>query len=231
VQDWSGTATLQNVLAAQNSVATGGTAGAGGAAGPGIPPGSSGQPGSPGPGGSGPDLIGAFVSNGHNLIGSDEGNYGFADGVSGDLVGSSTPLNALLGPLANNGAAVPTCALLAGSPAIDAGDDALLDPPFEVATDQRGLPRRTGLHVDIGAFELLPAAGPIRLTVRRTNALCVLTLTNLPGASVTVLASTNVAAPLLNWTVLGAMPETDPGQFQFSDSANLPLRFYRVSSP
>lgn len=36
-----------------------------------------------------------------------------------------------------------------------------------------------------------------------------------------------------NWTVLGAMTETSPGQFQFTDSqaTNHPQRFYRVRSP
>jgi len=47
-------------------------------------------------------------------------------------------------------------ALLAGSPALDAGNDGLLNPPYELATDQRGFPRKVGSHVDIGAFELRP---------------------------------------------------------------------------
>ena len=40
----------------------------------------SGSPGSSGLDGSGPDLFGAFTSNGHNLIGLDDGNTGFTDG-------------------------------------------------------------------------------------------------------------------------------------------------------
>jgi T5SS/PEP-CTERM-associated repeat protein len=57
--------------------------------------------------------------------------------------------------------------------------------------------------------------------------------TNTPGALFTVLAATNPALPLSNWTVLGAVSESPPGQFQFSDSqaTNNPLRFYRVRSP
>ena len=48
-----------------------------------------------------------------------------------------------------------------------------------------------------------------------------------------MLAATNVALPLSNWTVLGAVSESPPGQFQFSDSqaTNNPHRFYRVRSP
>ncbi len=42
-------------------------------------------------------------------------------------------------------------ALLPGSPAIDAGNNALI--PSGVTTDQRGLPRIVNGNVDIGAFE------------------------------------------------------------------------------
>ena len=56
-----------------------------------------------------------------------------------------------LGPLAANGAGITkTHALLATSPAINAGYD-----PHHLQTDQRGpgFPRITGAHADIGAFE------------------------------------------------------------------------------
>ena len=106
--------------------------------------GSPGYPGSSGLGGSGPDLLGAFTSNGYNLIGLDDGNTGFTDGVLGDIVGSGAPLNPLLGPLANNGGPAFTCALLCGSPALDTGDDSLPGAPLSLTTDQRGLPRESG---------------------------------------------------------------------------------------
>jgi hypothetical protein len=228
-----GASTLQNVLAAQNSAGAGGLAGAGGTGG--SPPGSNGYPGSSGLAGSGADLLGSFTSNGHNLIGLDDGNYGFTDGVLGDIVGSGTPLNALVGPLANNGGPAFTCALLAGSPALDAGDDALPGAPLNLTTDQRGFPRQSGSHVDIGAFEVQWASRPIRLAgcARTTNGAIQMTLTNVPGASLTVLATTNVFSPLSAWTVLGAVPEIGSGLFQFVDpgSTNLPQRFYRVRCP
>ena len=46
-----------------------------------------------------------------------------------------------------------THALLPGSPAIDAGDPAFIPPPD---FDQRGagFPRKVGIRIDIGAFEL-----------------------------------------------------------------------------
>ncbi len=63
--------------------------------------------------------------------------------------------NPNLGPLQNNGGPTLTHSLLSPSPAIDAGDDAVLDLPLGLTTDQRGsgFPRRKGLHVDIGAVE------------------------------------------------------------------------------
>jgi hypothetical protein len=99
--------------------------------------------------GSDPDLSGAFTSQGHNLLGIAGNSVGLAHGVNGDLVGSATaPIDPRLGPLADNGGPTFTMALLPGSPAIDAGDDTL------TGTDQRGFPRKSGAHVDIGAFEL-----------------------------------------------------------------------------
>jgi hypothetical protein len=55
----------------------------------------------------------------------------------------------LLGPLADNGGPTLTHALLPGSPAVDAGDDAGCPP-----TDQRRVARPQGPHCDIGAFEV-----------------------------------------------------------------------------
>lgn len=102
-----------------------------------------------------PDLEGVFTSGGHNLIGSVGTAFGFIDGVNGDRVGSGIhPIDPLLGPLADNGGPTLTHALLLGSPAIDAGDNA--DAPV---TDQRGLARvadgdNSGTAtIDIGAFE------------------------------------------------------------------------------
>ena len=54
----------------------------------------------------------------------------------------------LLGPLADNGGPTQTMALLPGSAAIDAGDDAICP-----TTDQRGVARPYGAHCDIGAYE------------------------------------------------------------------------------
>ncbi|HET6631897.1 MAG TPA: right-handed parallel beta-helix repeat-containing protein [Rhodanobacteraceae bacterium] len=65
-----------------------------------------------------------------------------------------------LGGLAENGGPTLTMALLSGSPALDAGDNALV--PGGVTTDQRGAGyvRIFNGTVDIGAFEVQAAAPP-----------------------------------------------------------------------
>jgi hypothetical protein len=62
----------------------------------------------------------------------------------------------------------------------------------------------------------------------------VLGFTNLSGAPFTVLSSTDPAAPLSQWTVLGQAGEVFPGRFQYSDALALSRdasRFYRLRSP
>jgi hypothetical protein len=89
----------------------------------------------------------------YNLIGTG-GSGGLTNGVDGNQVGVSADL----GPLQNNGGPTETMALLTGSPAINAGDNALaLDANGNpLTTDQRGpgFPRIVGGTVDIGAYEV-----------------------------------------------------------------------------
>jgi hypothetical protein len=100
------------------------------------------------------DLDGTISSLGHNLIGATDGSSGW---MSSDLTGIlGSPLNPLLGPLQNNGGPTYTMALLPTSAAIDAGDDSV---SATITTDQRGFPRITGAHVDIGAYEFNQLAG------------------------------------------------------------------------
>lgn len=83
-----------------------------------------------------------------SLIG--DGSCGVTTGVNGNLTGDP-----MLGGLSANGGPTLTLALLPGSPAIDAGDDALCGDPDSVAgVDQRGVTRPQGAHCDMGAFEL-----------------------------------------------------------------------------
>jgi hypothetical protein len=126
-----------------------------------------------------------------------------------------------LAALGDYGGPTPTMPPLAGSPAIDAGDDSVTN---SLATDQRGFPRRAGAHVDIGAVESQVA----------TNApVLELTFTSSPDTDFTVLATTNLAAPASPWIILGPPVQNPPGQYQFTDlfAPDYPQRFYRVTSP
>jgi hypothetical protein len=81
-----------------------------------------------------------IIDGGHNL--SSDSSCNFASNFGADNV------NPLIGPLAGNGGLTRTHALLQGSPAIDAADDALCPP-----ADQRGTARPQGAHCDVGAYE------------------------------------------------------------------------------
>jgi len=98
---------------------------------------------------------GGTVAGAYNLIGEAPNVVGIADGVDGNMIGTmSNPIDPLLGPLANNGGVTQTHALLSGSPAVDAGDPAILFSPMEF--DQRGVgyARVSNVRIDIGAFEV-----------------------------------------------------------------------------
>ena len=96
--------------------------------------------------GSGCAAIGTTItSNGHNVEDTDT----CALDQPTDLV-TTDPL---LGDLLPNGGPTRTRALLPGSPAIDAGDDAVCAVPPIAGLDQRGVSRPQGAACDIGAYE------------------------------------------------------------------------------
>jgi hypothetical protein len=68
-----------------------------------------------------------------------------------------------------------------------------------------------------------------------TNGAFGFSFTNVSGASFTVLASTNIALPLAQWSNLGLAMESPAGsgQYQFTEpqATNSVQCFYRVSSP
>ncbi|NDJ18179.1 CHAT domain-containing protein [Myxacorys almedinensis] len=103
-----------------------------------------------------PDVAGNVSDRGTNLIGISNGSTGF---TTSTLVGTATrPLDPLLDALADNGGFSQTHALLARSPAINAGNNTVAP-----STDQRGAPRIQQTSIDIGAFEsdLLPSSAPV----------------------------------------------------------------------
>jgi hypothetical protein len=94
------------------------------------------------------DVFGALNAGGdYNLIGDGTGMTGLSNGVNGNLVGSAAaPVDALLGPLQDNGGPTKSHALLASSPALNAGNPSQLG-----VADQRGVVRSGG--VNIGAYQ------------------------------------------------------------------------------
>lgn len=165
--------TLRSSLIAGNHRGEGGARGSG--------PGSSGTPGTPG---SISDITGGDVtSEGHNLFGT-----ATSGSIGTDLTYTDDPR---LGTAGTCGGSTIVAPLLASSPAIDAGDDALTNAPYSLVVDQRGSPRKTGSQVDIGAFEYAAQApdiglGTATVTFDETNGLSSSTLNpavNLNGQS------------------------------------------------
>lgn len=120
--------------------------------------------------GGGPDVDGAFTSNGYNLVGIGNSSSGFTG--AGDQVGTTaSPLDARLSAITNNGGQTDTVALLSDSPAIDRGN------AVGASTDQRNHVRPYDTPFianltdgsDIGAFELDNAFVYIRNIARDGN--------------------------------------------------------------
>ncbi len=132
----------KNDILAGNSFAT---AGAGGAPGSMIM-GNSGISGTAGVAGQSPDVQGNFGGPSYTIVGKKDGSN-FVNGVSNNVCGTiASPVDAQLGPLADNGGPTQTVIISASSPARDAGN-ATSAP----AKDQRGVSRFGVL--DIGSYE------------------------------------------------------------------------------
>jgi hypothetical protein len=134
------------------------------------------------------DLAGSFSAQ-FSLIGL-KGSATITDiPPGGNQIGIASAINAMLGPLANNGGLTMTHALLSGSPAIDTGNAAAVAGSGNVPLfDQRGTPfgrivdgdNAGGARIDIGAFELVfvnnPPTNPSAVNLAAINE-------DVPGAS------------------------------------------------
>lgn len=161
-----------------------------------------------------PDLKGTVKTGDYDLV---QNTAGATLSGSHNVTGQS----ALLGPLAWNGGPTQTCALLSGSPAIDAGSTTL-------TTDQRGVTRPQGPADDIGAFELGSIYPPT------------ISIQALPPSQVQIswYTVTNAwyqlqycsALTTNQWAPLGAWLEGGGQMISTNDSVLLggPQRFYQV---
>ncbi|HVX13123.1 MAG TPA: DUF4214 domain-containing protein [Pirellulales bacterium] len=122
-----------------------------------------------------PDVVGSFSTD-HDLLGifvelpgTNMPGFGMTGPTASIIANTDDPTALGLGSLADNGGPTQTIALLAGSPAIDAGDNTPPAPYATPTTDQRGSPRIFDGTIDIGAFEsqqqaLKPTSGYVATT-------------------------------------------------------------------
>ena len=163
----------------------------------------------------------------------DTGNTGFTDQVQGDIVGTGSGIEAKVSELGNHNGLVMTCPLLPDSPALDTGDDALPGAPLNLSQDGGGFARKSGAHVDIGAYEYQWPSLPLACHTIVAGDVVQLVATNAPGAVFTVVGTDDLTQPVTDWPVLGQMIEIAPGQLQWTDtdSANYSQRFFTLRNP
>jgi len=103
--------------------------------------------------GDGPEIQNASAtpSINHSVVQGSGGSGGSWDTGLGTDGGGNLDADPSLAALAYNGGPLPTMALLAGSSAIDTGEDADCAP-----YDARLITRPRGLHCDMGAYERVP---------------------------------------------------------------------------
>ncbi|WP_068132131.1 choice-of-anchor Q domain-containing protein [Roseimaritima ulvae] len=117
-----------------------------------------------------PDVGGSFSSNAANIIGDVGSSSGFGSEITGVVASAVIDVN-----LADNGGPTQTHALIAGSPAIDAGNNTNATQDgmaggTALVTDQRGpgFARIRNSTVDMGAFETTPPPG-VELSLSHTT--------------------------------------------------------------
>lgn len=93
-----------------------------------------------------------YDSLGYNLVGTAGVNVDFSSEFNQTTDQTAVPVGTWLGALQDNDGPTHTHALLAGSPAIDAGT-CTDHTDATIATDQRGVSRPQGTACDVGAFE------------------------------------------------------------------------------
>jgi filamentous hemagglutinin family protein len=164
---------------------------------------------------------GTLTDNGYNLYGQNGNAGGFAPAsmATTDIL-LYNGIGTVLTSLGNYGGTTPTMPLVAGSPAIDAGD------PSDIGTtsDQRGVPRGdpsyyTGTAADIGAFEaqfVSVQADPVSIVYGQTPTFTYTITNGPPTASASIsgepalfTGATNVGSYPTDIQI-GTLQESDP---------------------
>ncbi|MBV8858069.1 MAG: DUF4214 domain-containing protein [Acidobacteria bacterium] len=161
------------------------------------------------PGGSGTDIHSEVNSLDYNLIRNTSGAT-----IHGSTAHNIYGQDPLLGPLTDNGGPTQTHALLAGSPALDAGGNALARDANNntLTADQRGAGRFAGAGqtIDIGAFEFHPSLEDItpKTTPEETTLLFPFSIGDSTAnvTSVTAVSDNQTVAPNAGLFVAGDGP-------------------------
>lgn len=146
--------------------------------------------------GEAPDFWGTLNSKGYNLIENTE-----KCSINGIVTGNIIGKDPVLAGLANNGGPTQTCALLPGSPAIDAGDS------FGVPGDQRGYTRPIDIPgidnvsdaADIGAYEYYSSASA-QISLNRSELSFGVDTAGIRTSAQSVLIA-NSGSGILYWTI------------------------------
>lgn len=164
----------------------------------------------------------------NSLVGTNRGTDLIATGSTpdenGNLIGSeTTPLDARLGGLGDNGGPTQTHALMSDSPAID-----FALTYEDITTDQNGRARPVGDGPDVGAFEFDPAirAEPVlsfgaALQAFEDGGLVVpVSVTDLPEAGETITAIIALREVTENSATAGEDFETTPVEVTFTTASD-----------
>ena len=169
------------------------------------------------------DFSGVLISQGNNLIQNTNGCT-----LTGVPDGNIYGFSPLIGPLQNNGGRTWTHALLAGSPAIDAG-------PTNAAPqyDQRGAARPFGLADDIGAFEygspVFEVAPNVLSVLPTLNGCFQIRFGGNPGADYLLQRSASLSGP---WATIIPVIAGPDGYGNWVDTYPPSIvAFYRVTTP
>ena len=104
---------------------------------------------------------------------------------------------------------------------------------FRVVFGPDSTPALTALTGTIFALAAPPVSPQLTGLQKQANGSFQFAFTNSPGAIFSAYGATNPFLPLSDWTFLGSITDSPPGQFRFTDqqATNMPKRFYRVRSP
>jgi hypothetical protein len=181
---------------------------------------------------TGDDVNGTFSFAKFNLIGEIDGSTGITD-PSNKTGTKASPLDPLLGALANNGGPTLTHALLPGSPCVNAGSN-----PAAKTNDQRGSPilRVSGGQADIGAFETSLVVASAADSGANTLRQAVLAANFQPGADTITFDATFFSTPQTITLTSGEIAVSDvvtitgPGAAVATVSGNNASRVFEFKS-